>query len=242
MTRPAPQRGTYRVAYDVPWRLDGAATDPGAPLVLALHGMGMDEDAFALVLQRLLKLPCRFLIPRAPFPLEVRREHRIGAAWYAYDGDAERFRRELDRLDGLCLDLVRRVEAAHGLQPRARVVLGFSQGGYCGAVVALRHPELFHGLVVSGARVKTEMLEAELPRAAASGFQVLLLHGRRDVHVVHEAAEKSRDGLAAAGVAVQLRTFDAGHAFGREQQEAVAEWLRRWTTPSPGPRAGRPPF
>jgi phospholipase/carboxylesterase len=220
------QRGTYRLTLDVPWRLDGAADDPTAPLVVALHGMGMDEDGFALLLQRLLAVPCRVLVPRAPFPIEVRREKRIGAAWYAYDGDPTRFRRELDRLDGLLLGLVRQVEAGLGLVPRARVLFGFSQGGYCGAVVALRHPDVFDGLVVSGARVKTEMLADELQGVAARRCRVLLLHGLRDVHVLPEAAQRSRDALAAAGLQVELHEFDAGHALGREQIEVVADWLR----------------
>lgn len=226
MSERSVQRGSYRLTLDVPWRLDGAAGDATAPLLLALHGMGMDEDAFALLLQGLLPLPVRILVPRAPFPVEVRRERRIGAAWYAYDGDPARFRRELDRLDGLLLDLVRHVEREHRLAPRARVLLGFSQGGYCGAVVALRHPDVFGGLVVSGARVKTEMLEDEMRAAAARRFRVLLLHGLRDVHVLPEAAERSRDALAASGLDVELHTFDAGHALGREQIEAVRAWLQ----------------
>lgn len=83
-------------------------TPSGAPLMLALHGMGMTEDSFALLLQKLFVLPFRFLIPRGPLPVEVRRESRAGASWYVYDGDPDRFRLELDRTQGLLLDLLRR--------------------------------------------------------------------------------------------------------------------------------------
>ena len=219
-------RGEYSVTLRSAWRLDGPAADPAAPLVLALHGMGMDEDSYALLLQKLFVLPFRFLIPRGPVPLEVRREHRIGASWYVYDGDQERFRRELDRTEKLLLELLRRIEAEHGLRPRRRILLGFSQGGYCGGFVALRNLDLFDGLVVSGARVKTEILDAEMRAAAARGFRVLLCHGLRDASVLPEAAEASRDALAASGVAVELRTFDAGHALGRAQVAAIGDWLQ----------------
>src|SRR5258706_5164478 len=89
---PATLRGELPVTLAMSWRLDGAASRRDAPLVLALHGMGMDEDSFALLLQKLFVLPCRFLLPRGPYPVEVRgEERRIGAAWYAYDGNQEKF-------------------------------------------------------------------------------------------------------------------------------------------------------
>ena len=210
----------------MPWRLDERGELPhDAPLVVALHGQGMDEDRFALLLQPLLDLPCRVLVPRAPWPVDVRRESRIGWSWYPYDGDAEHFRTELQRTEAWLLRALAAAEDLGGLQPRRRFVLGFSQGGYCGAVIALRNAPHFAGLVVAGARVKTEILAAELPLAATRGFEVLLVHGLRDAHVLPEAAERSRDALAAAGVAVDLQLFDAGHSLGRDQVAAIAAWL-----------------
>jgi predicted esterase len=104
-------------------------------------------------------------------------------------------------------------------------VLGFSQGGYCGGVIALRHSDRFRGLVVSGARVKTEILGPDLPAAASRGFRVLLCHGLRDAAVLPEAAARSREALLAAGIPTELQTFDTGHVLGRRQVEAVGRWL-----------------
>lgn len=184
--------------------------------MLCLHGLGMDEDWFARLLSRLFGLPVRFLIPRATLP---------GNSWYDYDGDQDRFRKELERTDALFASLLRDVEAQRDLRPRARFLFGFSQGGYCGSVFALRHPELLDGLIVSGARVKTEILETEIGRAGAAGMRALLLHGRRDASVPLEAAQRSRDSLLAGGVAVTLQSFDAGHSVGRAQLAAIEEWL-----------------
>lgn len=220
-----PIRGELPIEIHLPWRLDGAATDDAAPLVVCLHGMSMDEDFFALLLQRLFPLPFRFLTPRAPHPMPVEGEGRIGASWYAYDGDQERFRREMERSEATVLSLVEHVERTQGLTPRARVILGFSQGGYLGAFIALRHPARFHGMVLSGARVKTEWLGDEMERAARTGFAALLCHGVRDEAVKPEAAFRSRDALAAAGLDVELRMFEAGHSMGREQVSAIATWL-----------------
>src|SRR5205085_2093420 len=162
---------------------------------------------------------------RAPWPFDVRRESRIGWSWYPYDGDPDRFRADLAQTETLLLDLLTAAEAQAGLRPRRRFLLGFSQGGYCGAVIALRHLDLFAGLIVSGARVKTEILADEMQRAADADFEVLLLHGMRDVHVMPEAAERGRDALAAAGVRVEMHQVDAGHSLGRAQMDLVLPWL-----------------
>jgi phospholipase/carboxylesterase len=228
------RRGTFPVHFDLPWRLDGSATRADAPLVLALHGQGMNEDIFAILAQKLFVLPCHFLLPRAPWPFEHGRERRIGWSWYPYDGDQARFLRDLAHTEAMLLDLLADVEARHTLRPRCRIVLGFSQGGYCGGVLALRHPELFGGLVVSGARVKTEVLAAEIPVAAARDFRVLLCHGRRDPYVPLEAAESSHAALAAGGVAVELHEFDAGHSLGRSQVASIATWIARNFLPTGG--------
>ncbi|MBZ0266780.1 dienelactone hydrolase family protein, partial [bacterium] len=233
-SRPAPHvlRGIQTSPPRLHWRMDGAATEPDAPLVLALHGWGMDEDFFSRLLQGLFPRPFRFLIPRAPFPARphaaepeaeeaARTGQRVrGGSWYEYDGNQAAFRRELERVEREFVALVRDVEREQGLAPKRRYLLGFSQGGYCGAWVALRNPDMFSGMAIVGARVKTEFLGAELRRAAERDFRVLLCHGTRDASVKPEAAERSHADLTAAGVRTELRTFDAGHSFGRAQVAA----------------------
>lgn len=223
---PAVLRGRQQAPPHMHWRLDGAGTGED-PLVVCLHGYGMDEDFFAVLLQKLFALPMRFLIPRAPRPADVGLDVENGASWYEYDGNQDRFRAELLRVEAELLDLVKEVEAITPLAPRLRFLLGFSQGGYCGSWTALRNPKLFSGLIVSGARVKTEFLEKELAVAAAKEFRVLLCHGKADRSVAPDAAARSRDELAAAGVSVDLKTFEAGHSLGRGQVAAIAEWLAR---------------
>lgn len=225
-TTPAPTRGRQTSAPGLHWRLDGAG-GPTDPLLVALHGYGMDEDFFAVLLQKLFPRPMRVLLPRGPFPADMGLRVAHGASWYHYDGNQERFRAELVRVERELLALLDEVEAGQGLRPRARHILGFSQGGYCGAWVAVRNPDRFRGLIVSGARVKTEFLEDAMPAAAAAGFRALLCHGERDRSVTMDAAVRSRDGLAAAGIDTELRTFDAGHSLGRAQVRVIAEWLDR---------------
>lgn len=218
-------RGSHPVSQAIDWRLDGETEDPTAPLVLALHGMGMDEDVFAQLLSPLFTLPMWFLVPRGPYPVHAHGEGKVGASWYSYDGDQDRFRNELLRTESLLLNLLSSVEHAQRLQPRKRFLLGFSQGGYCGAFVAVRHAEIFSGMIISGARVKWEFLQEEMRSAGALGFRALLCHGRRDPSVSIEAAERGSQELAAAGIDVRLVKTDTGHSFGKSQTVEIRSWL-----------------
>ncbi len=177
------------------------------------------------------RCPFEFSFPAGPIPSKSEGRGESGGAGTPTTGTKIDFDSELIRTEGILLDLLRDVEAAHGLRPRARFLLGFSQGGYCGAFAALRHPEVFRGMIICGARVKTEFLEDAMPKAAARDFRVLLCHGRRDTAVSFESAERGRDALRQAGIDVELAEFDAGHSLGRAQVEAAAQWIQRIVSP-----------
>ena len=218
-------RGEFADAADarmrLHWRLDGSAKDPQAPLLLALHGYGMHEDLFAILLQGLSRLPWNIVTPRAPIPIP----EKPGMSWYDYDGNQQKFRQELHRTNDLLTSFLHSVEQQQGLAPRHRVLLGFSQGGYCGSYVALQNPQLFNGMVISGARVKVEVLEDVIHVAGKTGFRALLCHGKRDESVQLTAAQSSLAGLRDGGIAADLKQFDTGHSVGRTQVAAIRQWL-----------------
>lgn len=224
---PAPQprqRGVFAGVEQLAWRLDGNTTNPQAPVLLCLHGYGMNEDYFAGLLQSLFDLPWNIVTARAPFAANDVKGRAY--SWYEYDGNQERFRAELRRTDALLQSFLAGVESELRLRPAKRVLLGFSQGGYCGSYVAIKNAKQFQGMVISGARVKIEILENELPMAAAAGFRVLLCHGEKDRSVTREAAESSLKGLRSGGIDAELKFFDSGHSIGRPQVAAVKDWLR----------------
>lgn len=228
-------RGEIPFTIPMRWRLDGDAADGAAPLVLCLHGQWMNEDLFALILQKLHELPFHFLTPRAPYPIPVPGKKKIGCSWYPYDGDQERFLAELAVTEAALVRLLGDVERRQNLRPAARIVLGFSQGGYTGGFLALRRSDLFHGLVVSGARVKSEVLAGEIAAAAKRGMRALICHGRRDKAVPPSAAERSERALARSGIETELRYFDSAHRIGKEQVAVIRDWLTaRWPPPANG--------
>ena len=75
-------------------RMEGRGLHSDAPLVLVLHGHGMDQDSMARSIEPLLSLPVRFLIPTAPLRNQKGTDQ---PSWYDYDGNQERFLAELAR-------------------------------------------------------------------------------------------------------------------------------------------------
>ena len=220
----ARRRGCSGQGAGLHWRLDGDAQSPDEVLVVSLHGFGMNEDTFARLLHPAFALPAWFLTLRAPNPVSAS-DQAAGASWYAYDGDQQRFLVELARAEETLLAAIDRAEAELGLGPRARYLLGFSQGGYAGAVIALRHPDRFRGMIISGARVKHEVLRPEMVRAAERGFEALLLHGERDTSVPLDGARAGEVALRETGLSVELHVFPSGHSLGRAQVSVIRDWL-----------------
>ncbi len=229
-------RGDVTLAY----RLDALEPSaPKAPLIICLHGWGMDEDWFARLLGGLGDLPANLLYLRAPSPVD-KKDGKVGWSWYVYNGDAEHFVAELEQLEERLLHVVRDVEMTQNLSPTSRVLIGFSQGAYGGSFAAVRNPGVFSGLVVSGARVKDEALRDFLPQAAEQGLRVLGCHGRKDEHVDLERSKASLQSLEKAGIEVTWLEFDAGHSMGRQQVAAVADWIGQRFTSDGSRRAESP--
>lgn len=213
----------------VPYELhlpDGEPPPGGWPCVIALHGMGMRAERFAAQVAGAVPPGCALAVPTAPLPFErtdTRGDRVIRRAWYVYAGDSPEFRRDLHSTADLVARLRTAMCAGRPID-RARVVLlGFSQGGYLAGVAGLRDRALYQGLVICAARLKVEMLAAELPGAA--GFPVLLAHATEDRAIPADGLARGRAALVAAGARVAVREVPGGHAFHPPMAEAVRGWL-----------------
>jgi predicted esterase len=221
--------GAITTALTVPYLLELPEGDPpaaGWPLVVALHGMGMRAERFADQVRGALPAGTALAVPTAPLPFEQTNqagERVIRRAWYVYAGDSPEFRRELRRTAGMVSQLRTAILAGRPLDPGRVVVLGFSQGGYLAGVAGLQDRARYQGLAVCAARLKVEMLEAELRDAA--GFPVLLVRATEDRAMPAEGTERGRAALAAAGAAVSVREVPGRHVFSAAMAGAVREWL-----------------
>lgn len=208
-----------------------AAPTPAAgyPFVLALHGQGDDADRLLDRLPEPGDGPFAWLVPDAPYPVELRTETppRIGYAWYQYTGDQVVFRQAIDfALDHL-ERLIAVVAVEHGLDRTRCAVLGYSQGGYVAGMMALLHPQRLCAFVAIACRIKVESV-ADLGRLGE--LPVLVVHGERDPVVALDRQLESVDILRQHGVAVTVHTHPGGHGLRREVGAPIDRFLREALT------------
>ena len=228
-TEPRVVTGTVPFQIDTTWlfRRSTAVTAEAHPLVIALHGQGMTAE----LMMRLLPLPAEtgahYLLPQGPYPSEKRKEGsiRIGYGWYSYDGNQANFRRELERAEAHVIRVIERISETARIDPARTVLVGFSQGGYLAGFTALRHPELFAGLVLIATRLKHEFLEDELDRGTPP--RTLLVHSSNDPAMSLERARESAAHIERAGGQVVELVHDGGHTIPRSLGTELAAWMER---------------
>jgi predicted esterase len=196
--------------------------EPGAPLVLALHGWGMNERSFERWLgPGMDRGTASWWIPRGVLPLEVK-SRKIGYAWYVFDGEQDALRASMDEACAYVWSLAE--VARRALRPPAVVLLGFSQGAYLGSYAALQRPDLFDGFVCCCGRPKAEFVR---DLDAARGVRVLVQTGARDESVAPELVETGVAPLRAAGLDVDARSYDAAHRLTPEMALDAAAFAAR---------------
>lgn len=195
--------------------------EPGAPLVIALHGRGMTERAFERWLRPGIGgARLTWWLPRGILPYETEASRRIGYAWYVFDGDQEALRVSMDEA---CAHLVRLTAiAVRYLRPSRIALLGFSQGAYLASYLALSRPDLYGALVCCAGRPKAEFV-ADLQRAA--GLRILVQTGSRDASVPPDVVARGVAPLRVAGLDVTERSYDCDHRLTPEMAADAAAFL-----------------
>jgi predicted esterase len=220
------------------WRLHLPAGPPpasGWPLIVALHGWGMNADYFARLCRGLLSPDVAVLFPEAPWAFEMRggSKIRIGHAWYLFTGDDEPFRSTLARaeahLNGVLDDVVAGRGSPGGtgppLDPSRIALFGFSQGAYAGYFVAIRNSRRFMAMAgLGGGRMRPEFL-AEFT-GGARRIPFLVLHGAEDTSVDPTRARDMVTWLGEQGFPAEFREIAGKHEVTPEGVVAAAAWLR----------------
>jgi phospholipase/carboxylesterase len=221
--------------------VDGLPEGAAPELVVVLcHGFGAPATDLVPLGGELMALQpalarVRFVFPGAPLSLSMYGMAQA-RAWFhlppevlmGQQRDWERFAREVP--EGLkearraVMSVVSAVSAATKL-PYGRIVLGgFSQGAMVTTDVALRLEEAPAGLsILSG----TLLAEAEWRQRAAArkGLPVFQAHGRYDDVLPFAPAERLRDVLTEAGLAVEFVPFDGPHTIAPDELERLAAFL-----------------
>lgn len=194
------------------------------PLVVALHGMGHNEELMRRFMGPLLERPWIWVFPRGPHSFEMRQPEkiRIGHAWYHFDGDQDALRRSMQETAAHLLNLHDLLRKDYPIASTA--VVGFSQGGYMAGYVAPRNPERFRAAACLGGRIKHEFLH-DAPRTVA----LAQFHGEKDENVSPAMAREALEKCAALGFEDThfYSDPDAGHEVSAPLVTELGKWLER---------------
>lgn len=226
-------------------RVTGGTDEQGGgrgPLVLLLHGFGAPGDDL-VSLADVLHVPpsTRFVFPEAPFSLSF--GPRDARAWWLID----MARMQADRMAGRVRDLsqdipkglaparetmlafLKEVEHKFGADPRKTILGGFSQGAMLSCDVMLRAVQPYAGLIqLSGTLLATQEWAPLLQKR--KNLPVFQSHGMQDEILPYVGAERLRDTLTQAGLAVEWHSFRGGHEIPRAVLQRLGPFITKAVT------------
>jgi phospholipase/carboxylesterase len=217
---------------------DGRGGGEG-PIVMLFHGFGAPGDDL-VALAEVLDVPAgtRWLFPEAPLSLDI--GFGNARAWWLID----MARIQADRVAGRVRDLS--IEIPKGLalarervlalltelprhlkmDYRNTVIGGFSQGAMLTCDAALHTDYPFAGLVqLSGSLLAQQVWNPRMLKR--NGLPVFQSHGTLDEILPYASAERLRDALREAGLAVEWHSFRGGHEIPTPVLSALSLFLRR---------------
>lgn len=207
-------------------RLTGGTDGHGGgagPLVMLLHGFGAPGDDL-VPLGDVIGAPAgtRWLFPEAPLSLTM--GYGDARAWWIIDMARIQADRAAGRVRDMSMEIPKGLALArekvaafltdlprHLLVDYKKTVIGgFSQGAMlsCDTVLQTGHP--FAGLVQLSGNLLAQPVWGPL-MAKRKGLPVFQSHGLQDDILPYAGAERLRDALSKAGLAVEWHSFRGGH-------------------------------
>lgn len=198
------------------------ASDGRSPGVVILHGRGADEQDLLPVAEALPDT-LHVVSLRAPNPMGP------GYTWYDLDlsggglhqsqPDPDGFRRSLD----LVADAAQAAVDRYELDPDQLGFLGFSQGAITATALLLEAPEQVAWLAALHGYLPNS--HADLAPEAVSGIPVFVSGGADDQVIPPERSRRIAEHLSEIGAAVSADTYPGGHGIGREEHDALVEFV-----------------
>ncbi|MCP4898957.1 MAG: prolyl oligopeptidase family serine peptidase [bacterium] len=233
----APVLGGMRIVTPMPFE-----EKQKYPLVVALHGHGGDSENMVGIFNRTsTSLSAVICAPYGPHPIPFDKGH--GYSWYP----APWLYREVLRTGGPLSDRqirqesfedheqeigIRYVLAAidamkdrYPIDDKRIFLLGHSEGGVLAYGLAIKHPDLFRGLIVVGSRLRDRDATPELLAAAAGRLQVRIYHSHEDEAIDFAHATKAHEALSAKGVDSKVVVYRGGHSLTVELVRDAARWI-----------------
>lgn len=186
----------------------GLDANKAVPLVVALHGYGSDANDIATTWREAAgRIGAVLIAPQALQPAGN------GFSWGV-----------VEQGEFLVLRAIEKARTEFNIDPKRIVVTGFSQGGGMSYTMALRHPEMFAG-VIPVAGYYEHRVDPIPATAGAKLPRFFIMVGEKDdaVEINQEAAKR----LEAIGVPMELRVYPKlGHRFPPEREKEMDAALK----------------
>ncbi len=194
------------------------------PTVVTLHGWGANAHDLLGLAPFFLGGEALVLCPQGPVEVTIA-PGVSGYGWFPISAgappDPQAFKSAAAGLERYLAE----AERCYPIDPRKRVLLGFSQGGAMAYDLFLRQPERFAGLAALSSWLPPGVAEGATPGPALENRPVLILHGRSDPMIDVARAVESRDRLIALGLAVRYREYEMGHEIAPDALRELVGWL-----------------
>jgi phospholipase/carboxylesterase len=216
---------------------DGKGGGTG-PAVILLHGFGApSEDLVPLAEALTVPSGTRWLFPEGPLNLSM--GYGSSRAWWMIDMARIQADREAGRIRDLSVEvpkglalarerllgLLKELPSHVPIDYRKTVIGGFSQGAMltCDAVLHTDYP--FGGLVqLSGNYLAKAVWEPLMPKR--KGLPVFQSHGTEDDILPFVGAERLKEALTKAGLAVEWHRFRGGHEIPEPVLRSLSVFIR----------------
>ena len=191
-----------------------AATRPGLPPLLLLHGTGGNEDDLLPLGERLLP-GAALLSPRGQVLENGKPRFFRRLAEGVFDLD------DLRRRTHELADFVEAARQSYDLGPMPPIAVGFSNGANIAAAVLLLRP----GTLGGGLLLRPMVPLVPDPLPALGGVPVQLNAGMADPIVTRAQSEALADLLRRSGASVSLDWIRGGHGLTPSDLDIGARWL-----------------
>ncbi len=192
-----------------------------APLIVGLHGYGMDEGQIETLVNVEPASDVSFVALQGPVPVDGG-----GHAWFPVDdstGAVVTAPADVRIGADVVADAIGALTAELGADPDQVYVVGFSQGASMALGLALTHPDLAAGYVAFAGGLPSEVRAEDW--LVDGGAPVLLGYGTRDTRFSAEELDATVAALSDAGLSVELQTFAVPHVVSGAGRRAIAAWI-----------------
>lgn len=200
------------------------AGDGPFPTIVAFHGWGASAHDLIGLAPIFDGGRSIVLCPQGPVAFDAG-TGAVGYGWFPLASgrppDPAELQKGVDAIQGF-LD---QALAAHAVDRRKIVLLGFSQGGVMAYELALRAPGSYAGLVALSSWLPTELVESISSSPELENLPTLVIHGTQDSMISVEQARQSRDALAKLGVPTSYREYEMGHEINQDALRQIISWL-----------------